>query len=605
MNTRIRLLLLCGWAALVANLTTARAQWLTQSFDLKAGWNAVFLHVDPSHATIGELLATDPDGSIEEIWMWKPAASSQQFVQSPQLPSSTGSQWVNWSRVLGDGAPLQKLIPNAAYLVRVRTEIANYAWQLKGRAVVPRYQWSGSGLNFLGFPTAPVAPPSFDDFLALAPTEFQRTAEVYRYPGGDLGPGNPGRVFALRTTPVRRGEAYWIRAGEVYNHYYGPFEVVAGGSGMVAYGESLSTVSVRLRNLTASPLTVTLNLIASEAPPSGLAPIAGVPPLLVRGEPNSTNLTYGYAGLPVGTSQSWSLAPFGQDGSERELVLGLDRSVLAGSEGDVLAGLLRFTDSLDQNQVDVGVTASIGSAAGLWVGGAAVTQVGQYLKSYDRDAANNPVVLTNGQYSINGTNTSLGAVPTTYPLRLVVHNPAAGPAMMFQRIFFGFNAATNPIVANREASLNRNLLSEARRISVTHLPWSEENAGWSFDGALAQGASVTVSVTNAFNNHTSNPFLHTYHPDHDNLDVRFQNELPQGSESYTIVRDITLNVSPPSDDFDSRTAAGKSFSGSYVETIRLLGLARAGNTFDTRTFRVTGIFTLNRISEVATVTHAP
>jgi hypothetical protein len=112
-------------------------------------------------------------------------------------------------------------------------------------------------------------------------------------------------------------------------------------------------------------------------------------------------------------------------------------------------------------------------------------------------------------------------------------------------------------------------------------------------------------VTNRFNNHESNPFLHTYHPDHDNLDARFRNELPQGSESYTIVRDITLNVTPPRDDFASRTAASQTLNGQYAETIRLLGLARAGNTFDTRTFEVRGIFTLNRITDVATVTQTP
>jgi hypothetical protein len=251
------------------------------------------------------------------------------------------------------------------------------------------------------------------------------------------------------------------------------------------------------------------------------------------------------------------------------------------------------------------VAGQVGVNTGLWVGGAAITQVGQYLKSYSRDGANNPITTTNGNYVITGTNTSLGDVPASYPLRLIVHSPATGSAKLFQRIFYGFNALTNPIVANQEVSLDRRLLAEARRISASHLPFTEANPGWTFNGLLAQGGALTTSVTNRFNNHESNPFLHTYHPDHDNLDARFRNELPQGSESYTIVRDITLNVTPPRDDFASRTAASQTLNGQYAETIRLLGLARAGNTFDTRTFEVRGIFTLNRITDVATVTQTP
>ena len=112
-------------------------------------------------------------------------------------------------------------------------------------------------------------------------------------------------------------------------------------------------------------------------------------------------------------------------------------------------------------------------------------------------------------------------------------------------------------------------------------------------------------MTNDFNDHASNPFLHTYHPDHDNLDATFKNELPQGSESYSIIREIKLVVQPPADDFNSLVNSGLNLTGTYVETIRIQGLARAGNTFDTRRFDVRGAFSLNRISEIATVTKLP
>jgi len=495
---------------------------------------------------------------------------------------------------------LQRLTANTALLVY---STADYTWQLKGRPVLPAYQWSTSGLNFFGFPTVPVRPPSFEDFLAGAP--LLQLGEIFRYPGGELGENNPARVFALRTTPARRGEAYWIRAGEAYNNYYGPFEVTAAGSGQAAFGDSLSTYSFRVRNVSANPLTVSLRLAASEAPPTGQVPITGLPPLLVRGELNKTNLNYAFSELPAGSPKSWTLAPRGQPGSEAEIVLGLDRAKVTGNPGGLLAGVLQLSDSLGHTRVDLSVSASVATRSGLWVGAAAVTEVSQYLQSYLRDPGNQLVVNNDGTYVVTGIITNLTPVPTAYPLRLIVHNPATGPATLWQRIFFGFNAATNPVVANQESALAANLLAQARRLSASHLPWSEGNPGWVFSGPLDQGAVLTASVTNDFRGQASNPFLHTYHPDHDNLDATFDNQLPQGSESYTVVRQITLKVDPPANDFSSRVNAGLTLVGGYVETIRVLGLARAGNTSDTRRFDVRGAFSLNRISEIPTLTYVP
>lgn len=594
------LTLLVGVAALLA--LPARAQWITQTLELKAGWNAVFLHVDASHATLDQLVGAGAPvlTPVEQVWRWTPNPAAAQFVQSPQQPVDSGSQWAAWKRSDGGASTLQRLSGNIACLVY---STADFTWELKGQPVLPAYEWSTSGLNFFGFPTVPTAPPNFEDYLLPVPALL--TGEIYRYVGGEFGPGNPGRLFALRSTSVRRGEAYWLRADEIYNRYYGPFEVTAAGAGKAAFGDSLSSYSFRLRNLTAAPLTVTLRLAASETPPTGQPPIAGVPPLLVRGALNTTNLTYGVSDLPVGTPQSWTLAPKGQPGSETEVVLGLDRAAITANAGDLLAGLLQLTDSLGQTRVDLAVSAEAASQAGLWLGAAAVTEVGQYLLSYQRGANNQLVVGTNGAYVVTDIVTNLTAVPSPYPLRLIIHNPGNGPANLWQRLYYGFNVLTNPIVANQESALNAALLAESRRMSATHLPWSEANPGWNFSGPLARGAVLTTTLTNAFHEQASNPFLHTYHPDHDNLNATFRAELPQGSESYTIVRQITLNVMPPAADFDSRVKAGLTLTGEYLETIRVLGLARAGNTYDTRRFDARGGFTLTRISDVSTLTRVP
>ena len=93
------------------------------------------------------------------------------------------------------------------------------------------------------------------------------------------------------------------------------------------------------------------------------------------------------------------------------------------------------------------------------------------------------------------------------------------------------------------------------------------------------------------------PFLHTYHPDHDNLDAQFAAPLAVGDESYQVSRLVRLAVNPPANDFESLTAAGTQFSGQYTETITLTG--RGGFT---RSFDVSGAFSLNRITSTPTLT---
>jgi hypothetical protein len=592
---------------LLGGIRTGRAQWVTQSFDLKSGWNAVYLHVDASHDTLANLVAADVQNPILEIWLWAPPSSTLQYIQSPQQPVDTGSEWMSWVRASSDSSGLQCLGGNAAYLVRVAANVASYTWSLKGKPLPPAYEWTTKGLNFLGFPTVPAGPPNFDAFLANIP-DFQQNAEIYQYRGGELcstNPQNPHLVVALRTTLVNRGQAYWIRSGSLYNRYFAPFELAMSGAQGVSFGESLNTFSFRLRNLTATNLAVTLRLIASETPPAGQTDIVGLPPLLIRGALNTTNLTYGYYHLAADAPHAWTLAPAGLEGAETEVVLGLDRASMTNNVGDLLAGVLRLTDSLGHCQVDLPVSATMASSAGLWVGSAAVTQVGQYLKSYERDAANNLVVASNGQYVVASLNTNLGAVAYPFPLRLIAHNPESGSAVLLQRVYVGSDAATNLVVANQESALSPALLSQARRISAAHLPWTQENTGWALSDRFGRSTNLTATVTLNFDNQASNPFLHTYHPDHDNLDAKFKNALPQGAESYTIQRGFTLSVTPPADDFASLTAAGHTFTGNYAETIKVLGLARAGGTNDTRSFEVRGAFVLHLISSVPTLTLVP
>ena len=349
----------------------------------------------------------------------------------------------------------------------------------------PNYVWSSTGLNFLGFPTPPNNPPAFDTFLTLAPV-LQSSAEIYLYPGGDLGPNNPMRLFAFHTTPVTRGEAFWIRSGNNFNNYFGPFEIDLQDTTGVNFGTNLSQYSFRLRNTTASNVTVTVTLAPSQTPPAGQPAIVDVPPLLVRGALNTSTLVYGFTNLPTGGTQSWTLAPQGQSGSDIQVVLGVNRYALTNGVGSLYAGVLQFTDSYNFSEVDVPVSASPASTAGLWVGNAVVSQVGAYLKSFQMDTNNQLVVSTNGNFIVTSINTNFGPVAQSYPLRLILHNDGTN-VFLLQRVYYGLNQYSNIVITTQESLLDPTHLDTARRISAVHLPWSLTNAPWACAGQLAAG----------------------------------------------------------------------------------------------------------------------
>ncbi len=604
----------------------ARAQWLTQTNSLKPGWNSVFLHVDASYANLNALIASDQFNPIQEVWYWQPALPTGQFVDSPVNPTSAGSQWIQWTRALGVNSPLQKLAGNGAYLVRLAGNL-NYDWKVKGKPLLPLNKWSLSGLNFIGFPASPGAPPSWESFLQRAPL-LQQTAEIYRYQGGEFGATNPARLFSLRTTPVRRDQAYWIRAGETYNQYFGPFQIVNLDSGGLRFGTTKGQTQFRLRNLANTPIVVTAQQLGSEPPPFGQSPIIDPPPLIVRAGLNTNNLTYAYTNLDAGLS--WSLAAAGQVGSEVEIFIGVNRSAMTGNPGDNFAGILRFTDSLGFTRVDMPVSAQKASNAGLWVGSALVEYVGQYLKPYARaaneadfaallerlqlvegangyhyqwDSSSGRVLIfggpqgKTGSYLLDGpVKVDSGAVAAAYPLRLILHNDGANTKLL-QKVFYGVGLGTNVVVATQENRLLATQRATARRISAVHLPASSGNVPWNCAGTLQAGGNLSVTVPLAYDDQSSNPFLHTYHPDHDNLDAQFTSTQPRGVESYTVNRQLTLTFTAPQNDFDSLTASTQDLGGNYAETLTLLGLGA-----NTRTYNVLGTFSLKRISDIATLT---
>ncbi len=569
----------------VAFVSAAQAQWQTQSVILKPGWNAVYLHVDLQHETMASLFDATP---VSEVWLWKPELSSLMFVTSPQDPLDTNSRWLSWKKALPLDATIDAPIGNAAYLIRLdEAEVSDYTLSLKGKPVPPTYNWSSDGANFIGFSTVGSGAPSFYDFLEPA-SDLRFGAEIFGYDGGAIS-DNPKQVFDLRSTNVARGKAFWIRSEGVYNRYYAPFSLRLQAASGVEFGNQSTTYGIRLTNNTDEELTVSLAEIASESAPAGQPAVVDSPEVLVRGELDPETLVHGFSRLSEGDS-SWTLAAQGEEGSTVEIVLGLDRSDMDGDAGDIYASLLRFTDSLDYAQYDLPVRATKGDFSGLWVGEALVSQVRHNLGFYDRSGEE--AVLT-------GMDTTFGAVPRGFKLRVIMHVDADGTAKLLQRIYSGVDEALNPVLTTLEENLSAENLSLARRISAPNLPWSESNTPWALvGGTFDLGETITTTVDVGADDQRSNPFLHAYHPDHDNRNATFDGAAEAGTESFAISRALSFTFSSAADGFSSQTASSVEMGGSYSETITLTG-------GDSKTYEVQGTFLLTRLSDNDTLLTTP
>lgn len=518
---------------LLVSARPASGQWVSENYPLVSGWNGIWVSQDCGHQTIDNLLANYPQ--IQEVWLWNPVAGGAQFSNSPSVPLASDVAWQVWKRGKPAETTLTKLIGSSAYLIKTS---GNSPLALTGRPLPPRYLLSSLGTNFVGFPMQTPDSAiersigrffSFDSVLKDNPP-------IYEYRGGNLTPNNPALITALNTTPLRRNKAYWINAADT-TRYYGPVEVTVLGSSL-DFGTSRSYVTVRLRNAIDMarnlPVTVTIAAAPSTAPPAGESPVAGLVPLLVRGPRDAQTLDFTYSSLGTGISRA--LAP----GETTEVTLAVDRAAMGNSTGAVFQSLLQISDSLNLTRTDLGVRAEVPSFTGLWVGAAVIDAVDQ---------------------TIGQTTVPDAAAPSNFPIRFILHRSDSGQITVLPQIYVGESDGVS-VASASEAKVTALSPGKVSRFSSASFPFGNT---WSGTGSIGLSGTVSFSVPLAYTAAT-NPFVHTYHPDHDNLDARFR-VLPAGVESPNIIRAITLSFQPSLPGVNDPGLGSTTLGGTYREVI--------------------------------------
>lgn len=354
---------------------TLQAQWVTETYPLKAGWNAIWISHDCSVMPDGSTRAIDTalagDTRILEVWRWNPLGSTVQFIDSPDRPIQSKDAWAVWRRNDPTNSTLGTLTGNAAYLVNVQSTAAAFTLSLTGKPLAPSYSFSSSGLNFIGFPVQTPdssATRNFETFFSFSEV-LKSNPSVFFYNGGalsDANPRNPLQISTPRFTAVSRGKAYWVK-GNAYSDYYGPVKVTVIGSSGIEFGDKLNVITVRVKNVTDAiknqTVTATFTLSPSAVFPN-TTPKPAVP-MRVRG-PRDASLQFTYSTLPA----ALTLGP----GEEKDLVLALDRTAMTVA-GQSYESILSVTDSLAHTRIDLPVSATANSKAGVWIGAAVLNSV--------------------------------------------------------------------------------------------------------------------------------------------------------------------------------------------------------------------------------------
>ncbi|MES2474665.1 MAG: hypothetical protein V4640_02710 [Verrucomicrobiota bacterium] len=317
-------------AALVCS-GVAQAQSASQSITLSAGWNAVWLEVEPVDSS-GLPLPPQTVFNNADILMVaspKPLAGLAEFFANDPDTIGTFNQdeWQQWKRTDPTGGnDLPTIAGNRPYLIQVAPGTATFTVTLTGNAHFFRPTWNPDRYNLVGFGLQ--GTPTFDQFFGPSGAKHA-VAKIFTL---DAASGNWQRVVG--NAAMASGRAYWVFCSGPSN-YMGPVSVsfdsasggklgFAGPSDVVSVGFGVDELELDLEELTFSNLgssTVSpeLDLISRSA--DGLA--------LHVVQPASNSLSYirgNQVDSAVGAGTSASLGKTIAAASSDSLTLGALRN---------------------------------------------------------------------------------------------------------------------------------------------------------------------------------------------------------------------------------------------------------------------------------------
>jgi hypothetical protein len=576
----------------------------------------VYLEIQPEPRECDAVFAGLP---VESVWRRSQTTSPVQFIQNANTLIPNQPDWLLYlppANELSSQNTLNLVHGGHAYLIKLSAQASPMPFTVRGLPVVRSPVWLPGSLSFMG--------------VGLAAASSYRVGEMF---AGSAAHNNQP-VYRLNSTGqwqraasndlIRPGEAIWVHSA-TDSKFQGPIHLSLEQRTGLDYGESAQEQVIILRNDSIQSRTVTVRLADSAPVGSGTSPALAGPVPLDYWRPDFATLNYQAGERPWAelTQQARTLSP----GQSWRLRLAVDRRRMAAytaqipPAGVLYQSILEVTDDKGARRL-VPVTAANGVTgvpaasrltragrspmnqeltdprAGLWVGYVIANAVSETAHPSD---PNSP--------------TPTGA---PFQFRILVHVDGAGQARLVQQVIQMWKPGTYQTVPNPENPsqtiqemvepgrtvllTDPSLVSHYSGIALTDgVPVGRRisTAAFSFsdpqlltgDGFARTNQTIVGSVTVPFDDPLS-PYLHRYHPDHNNLSE--DNTQPR-PEAFEVRRDLgfTFTATDP----EGWTIAGwgvDRVGGTYSESIE--GLHKPGTTIE-----IAGLFRLHRVSRVDTL----
>jgi len=514
---------------------------VTQTFLLRPGWNAIYLEVQPEVSDPASVFAGLP---VESVWTFARRVVAAEFIQHPGEGLFGQPGWLVFfppSRPESFTSNLYDIQVNHPYLIKLEgSETAS--WTVNGRPSVRPLRWAPDALTLVGLPVDPAAPPTFAEFFSASPAH---AGQPVFWLNGDVWE----QIADPAATPVTAGESYWVfTAGG--SDYQGPLALELPQGDGLNYGESILEQPLRVRKTSSGGAGVIFSL-RDAAVPLSYQTLADV----TFGSETARAITW----LPLNATVA--LVREAAVGQSVVLNLAVRRAEFAG---DAVASVLEVSDGAGVRW-RVPVEAKRRAAAEVPVGGSA----GLHAEAAPPAGATDLVGLWVGEAvldAVSESNPNLGApdpaapTPTVgeFSVRLLLHVDTSGQAVLLKEVIQMWENGTlapdpdNPEYQEVDRPGRRVLLTDdtriptftgvtlrdgewvGRRLSSAAFDFEDTTLPLDGTGFGVPGSALTGTIIDPAEGPT-NPFRHGFHPDHDNLDAKFEAFAP---EAYEVTRAI-------------------------------------------------------------------
>jgi hypothetical protein len=610
-------------------ITSVFAQWQEQDIVLSPGWNAIYLEVQPEPADADSVFSGIP---VDSAWEWKRLQKPTQFVQDASLLLPKSAEWATYfppshpKRFLSD---LFEVKGGKPMLVRLAGSIP-VTLRLTGKPMRPQNDWLPAGYSLAGFPADTVGAPSFKDFFANSIGHLGSPPSSERPLVYTLGTSGTWSVIP-NTTIIQKGKAYWVQT-VAPSTYEGPVQVGLDSTTGIHFGDVREQVDLTLKNLNSTgKRTITLQPLPSLPRPATAldSPMVAGPVTLAWRDLNSVTSTAPIAQwTPFTGALPIEVAP----GQEKLIQLAVLRNALpdpvGGSGPDfTYQSLIEIKEG--GTRQTVGVTASRESQApqvggraprsgsgptanrnGLWVGSVTVDGV-----SWAGDKSPN---IFQANPAFNGVDrTTPRPTPTEFQFKLIVHVDQTGATRLLQKVvqvwqdgtyvadplnpgkFLPGSAGSYRLFTDEQVASGAGYTGTAlrdgkfvaRRISSAIFGIREPVVCIS-NGRFGS-VPLTAQVTTGYND-ALNPYKHSFHPQHDNLNALYSTSIPAGIESFNVNRALTLQFEEahPYEKSNEPSWGSSVLGGTYLETL---------TGPHSRPIYIKGKFLITRVSNIGTL----